>query len=109
MPPQATLTGTVPKPGTSIGTSTAVANDGTFSNSTSVTRPSVALRADLDQAGRDLEQQRRRRLGSLSRPVSSSTVVTTIRFVPDIVAKSADCSMITNPASARGSVGAGAR
>ena len=82
-----------------------MANDGTFSNSTRVTLPSrhCAVTSIRPAGTSSCSVVTGSTIGII--PVSSSTVVTTIRFVPDIVAKSADCSMITKPASARGSVG----
>ena len=94
MPPYATSTATVPRPGTSIGASRCVANAGTLRNVTPVTLPpSQVARTRIRPAGASSTSSV---TGSVigSMPVSRSTVTTQMVLVPDIPGYST-CSMIT--------------
>ena len=94
MPPNATSTVTVPRPGTSTCASRRSANAGTFVSSMLSTRPSrQAQRTSTTPAG---ASSRSTVSGSRSStiPVSSSTVATQIVFEPDMSGYSVG-SMIT--------------
>src|SRR5262245_23774304 len=95
---------TVPKPRTSTGVSRCTAKAGWFSNVTLVTLPlETSAVTAINPAGVSSVS---RVIGSVTAtmPVSISTVTTQIVLEPDIGGYST-CSIITKPASARGSVG----